>query len=75
MKFKVGDKVRRINIGLKKSFANMKVGDIGTITQIDNYRNSITLKEFSKKPFEVTHSADMFEVEPIEIINGGNKNG
>lgn len=62
MEFKVGDKVRRISIGLYKTFANMRVGNIGTVIEVDDYRGCITLKEFRVKPHEVTHSIEMFEL-------------
>jgi hypothetical protein len=47
MDFKVGMKVRRI----KGSFGSMKVGDIGTITEIIG--NTVTLKEYGTFEHEI----------------------
>ena len=49
-KFKIGDKVKRIN----GFFAQMKVGDIGTVVEITESGSGIILKEF-KTTTDITH--------------------
>lgn len=56
-KFKVGDKVRRINGG---SFLGMHEGDIGTISYI--YKKWINLYEYKSESETGTYDLDYFEL-------------
>ena len=56
-KFKIGDKVKRIN----GFFAQMKVGDIGTVVEITESGSGIILKEF-KTTTDITHYINNLEL-------------